>query len=130
MRTNAQIKRVAKQLFRLCLVEGLLDERRVRQAVQLVIESKRRGSMELLSHFQRLVRLNREAHTANVETAAPLPDDLKAGVQARLQDLYGPAIDTRFALKPALIGGMRIKVGSDVFDGSVRSELELLEKRF
>jgi F-type H+-transporting ATPase subunit delta len=84
--------------------------------------------MELLSQFQRLVRLDREAHTANVETAASLPSDLKAGVQARLKDLYGPGIDAQFALKPALIGGMRIKVGSDVFDGSVRLELELLEK--
>jgi F-type H+-transporting ATPase subunit delta len=130
MRTKAQIKRVAKQLYRLCLADGLLDQRRVHQAVQLVIDSRRRDSMELLSHFQRLVRLDCEAHTANVETAVPLPADLKAGVQARLKDLYGPGIDARFALKPALIGGMRIKVGSDLFDGSVRSELELLEKRF
>jgi F-type H+-transporting ATPase subunit delta len=130
MQTKTQIKRVAQQLYRLCVVDGLLDNSRVRQAVQLVVDSKRRGSMELLSHFQRLVRLDCEAHTASVETAAPLPADLRAVVQARLQDLYGPGIDAQFALKPALIGGMRIKVGSDVFDGSVRSELELLEKRF
>jgi F-type H+-transporting ATPase subunit delta len=130
MRTKTQIKRVAKQLYRLCLVDGLLDERRVRQVVGLVIDSKRRESIELLSHFHRLVRLDREAHTANVETAVPLPADLEEGVQTRLRDLYGPGIDTRFALKPALIGGMRIKVGSNVFDGSVQSELELLEKRF
>jgi F-type H+-transporting ATPase subunit delta len=128
MRTKAQIQRAAKQLYRLCLVDGLLDESRVRQAVQLIIDDKRRGSIELVSHFQRLVRLYSEAHTASVQTAAPLPADLKASVQARLHDLYGPGIDAQFALKPALIGGMRVKVGSDVFDGSVRSELDLLEK--
>src|SRR6516162_9833976 len=128
MRTKAQIRRAARQLYRSCLVDGQLDERRVHQVVQLVIDSKRRGALELLSHFQRLIRLDREAHTANVETAVPLAADLKAGIQARLTDLYGPGIDARFTLKPALIGGMRIKVGSDVFDGSVRWELELLEK--
>ena len=128
MRTKAQIRRAARQLYRSCLVDGLLDERRVHQVVQLVIDSKRRGALELLSHFQRLIRLDREAHTANVETAVPLAADLKAGIQARLTDLYVPGIDARFTLKPALIGGMRIKVGSDVFDGSVRWELELLEK--
>jgi F-type H+-transporting ATPase subunit delta len=130
MRTKDQIRRAAKQLYRSCLVDGLLDERRVHQAVQLVIDYKRRGSMELLSRFQRLIRLDREAHTANVETAVPLAADLKTSIQARLTDLYGPGIDARFTLRPALIGGMRIKVGSDVFDGSVRSGLELLEKGF
>jgi F-type H+-transporting ATPase subunit delta len=81
-------------------------------------------------HFQRLVRLDREAHSANVETVVPLPPDLQAEVRARLKDLYGPAIQTEFSLKPALIGGMRIKVGSDVYDGSVQSQLATLEKSF
>jgi F-type H+-transporting ATPase subunit delta len=112
------------------LVDGSLDYQRVRQAVQRLIDSKRRGSMALLSNFQRLVRVDREAHTANVETAVPLPAELKEGVQARLTLRYGPAVDVRFAVKPVLIGGMRIKVGSDVYDGSVQSQLKSLEKNF
>jgi F-type H+-transporting ATPase subunit delta len=44
--------------------------------------------------------------------------------------VYGPGIKTQFGLKPALIGGMRIKVGSDVYDGSVQSELAALEESF
>jgi F-type H+-transporting ATPase subunit delta len=65
-----------------------------------------------------------------VETAVPLPPDLQADVQARLKELYGPAIQTEFSLNPALIGGMRVKVGSDVYDGSVQSQLATLEKSF
>src|SRR6516225_6074663 len=87
-------------------------------------------AMVLLMHFQRLVRLDREAYSANVETVVPLPPNLQADVQARLKDLYGPAIQTEFSLNPALIGGMRIKVGSDVYDGSVQSQLASLEKSF
>ena len=130
MRTTAQIKREAKRLYQLCLADGSLNENRATQVVRQVIDSKRRGSMALLMHFQRFVRLDCEAHSANVETAVPLPPDLQADVRARLKDLYGPAIQTEFSLKSALIGGMRIKVGSDVYDGSVQSQLASLEKSF
>ena len=130
MRTAKQMKREAKQLFRLCLVNGLLDEGRTFQVVQRVIESKRRGYWALLSMFQRLVRVYRVEHTADVESAAPLPPDLRAAVQTRLEEVYGRRIETQFASRPALIGGMRIKVGSDVYDGSVKSELTALEKLF
>jgi len=130
MKSRMQIRREGKQLYRLCLVNGLLEEARVREVVKRVIDAHRRGYLALLAHFQRLVTLYRETHTANVETALRLPDDLQAIVEQRLIDMYGPGLNTQFAVRPALIGGMRIKVGSDVFDGSVRSELAALEKNF
>jgi F-type H+-transporting ATPase subunit delta len=125
-----QIRREAKQLFRLCFVKGLLDERRVRQVVQNVLAAKRRGGMALLSHFERLVRLEISRHRAEVGSATPLPADLQAKVLSNLESAYGPGISTTFAHVPALIGGMRIKVGSDVYDGSVRASLDMLQKNF
>ena len=122
--------REAKQLFRLCVLNGSLDEGRVRQVVQRVIESKRRGYLVLLARFQRLVKLDHDQHTAEVESAVPLPADLRASVQAALRSVYGPGIDILFAHRPALIGGMRVKVGSDVYDGSVQSGLAALERNF
>ena len=130
MKTAKQIKRDAKRLFRLCLVNGLLDESRVRQAVQFVIESKRRGSRTLLHHFLFLVKLDYDRRTAEVESATPLPDELRASIQADLERLYGPGLSASFAQNPDLIGGMRIKVGSDVYDGSVKAGLAALEKGF
>ena len=85
--------------------------------------------MALLSYFYGLVRLERQLHTATVESAVLLPEDFQARLRTRLTDLYGP-IATQFAVRPALIGGMRIKVGSDVYDGSVKSELEALGNSF
>jgi F0F1-type ATP synthase delta subunit len=35
-----------------------------------------------------------------------------------------------FTVEPALIGGMRVTIGSDVYDGSVRGRLEALAARF
>ena len=130
MKGAKRIRREAKQLYRLCLVEGLLDERRVRQVVQGILEGKRRGGLALLAHFQRLVQLDVSRHTAEVESAAPLPADLQTEVQSNLQRLYGQVISTSFTHNPALIGGMRVKVGSDVYDGSVRAGLTMLEKNF
>ena len=74
----------------------------------------------ILSHFMRLVRLDLARHTATVESATPLPPDLQAAIEASLTRRYGPGLTTAFAQRPALIGGMRIQVGSDVYDGSVR----------
>lgn len=117
-------------MFRFCLVNGRLDEDRVRQVVERVIAGKHRGYLLLLAHFQRLVKLDCAQHRAEVESAMPLPPDLQTTVQADLEGLYGKGINILFAHRPELIGGMRVKVGSDVYDGSVRSELAALERRF
>ena len=130
MKTNKQAAREAKQLFRLCVSNGLLDAGRVRQVVERVIRSQYRGYLAVLAHFRRLVKLDQERHTAEVESATPLPEDLRAGVQADLERLYGPGMDIQVAIRPSLIGGMRVKVGSDVYDGSVQSELAALERSF
>jgi len=130
MRTTKQVRRDAKHLFRLCLVNGSLDEDRVRQVLKRVLESKRRWCLSLAAYFGRLVKLERSRQTATVESAMPLPDDLQASVQSGLVRVYGPRIVTSFAHSPALIGGMRIKVGSDVYDGSVKAALTTLEKSF
>ena len=130
MRTTKQVRRDAKHLFRLCLVNGSLDEARVRQVLKRVLESKRRGCLALATHFGRLVKLERSSHTATVESAMPLPAEFQASVQAGLEQVYGLRIITSFAQNPALIGGMRIKVGSDVYDGSVQAALTNLEKSF
>ena len=125
-----QAKREAKQLFRLCLVNSLLDENRVREVVQQVITSGHRASLTILTHFLRLLRLDRAQHTAKVESATPLSAELQDTTNASLTRLYGLGLTTSFSDRPALIGGMRIQVGSDVYDGSVLGRLTVLEKRF
>jgi F-type H+-transporting ATPase subunit delta len=130
MKTTKQTKREATRLFRMCVVNGLLDEGRVRRVVEQVIEGKRRGYLGLLSQFRRLVQLDCARHTAEVASAVPLPADLRASVETGLQNAYGPAISILFAHRPDLIGGMRIQVGSDVYDGSVQSELIALGRSF
>jgi F-type H+-transporting ATPase subunit delta len=130
MKINKRAKREAKQLFRFCLVNSLLDENRVRQVMQHVVAAGRRDCPAILSHFGRLVKLDLARHTATIESATPLPADLQAAIEAGLTRRHGPGLTTAFAHRPALIGGMRIQVGSVVYDGCVRAGLAALEQTF
>jgi len=130
MKITRQAKREAKQLYRFCLVKGLLDEDRVRQVVQRILATSDRSGPPLLAHFLRLVKLDCAQHTATIESATPLATDLQTMVQTGLAHRYGPGLTTAFTQRPELIGGMRIQVGCDVYDGSIRAGLEALEKGF
>jgi F-type H+-transporting ATPase subunit delta len=130
MKITKQARRDAKQLFHSCVSNGLLDESRVRQAVQAVLAQKPRGYVGILSHLQRLVKLDVQRRTARVESAAPLSANQQSAMQASLGRKYGPGLDIAFAQNAALIGGLRVQVGSDVYDGSVRARLEALRESF
>jgi F-type H+-transporting ATPase subunit delta len=130
MRISKKAKAAARQLYDLCTVHGLLDEDRARQVVQRVIAAEERDGAAILAQFLRLVRLDRARHTAVIESATPLSADLQAVIQDDLTRRYGPGLVMAFSQRPELIGGMRIQVGCDVYDGSVRAGLQALEKRF
>ena len=130
MKTNRQTQREAKQLFGLCLVAGSLDEARVRQIVESVIAAGRPGGLKVLTRFQRLVRLRREAHSAKVESASPLTGNVQAQIESELARMYGGGLLMSYANNPALVGGVRITVGSDVYDGSIKGRLTALSETF
>lgn len=127
MKIGKQARRDAKSLFRTCQNGGLLDENRVRQAVSLVIEKKPRGYVATLHHFQRLVKLDLERRSARVENAIQTSPELMTAIQSNLEKKYGPGLNVSYWVNPALIGGLRIKVGSDVYDGSVAARLSALQ---
>jgi F-type H+-transporting ATPase subunit delta len=127
MKANRKTRRASRRLFRLCHVEGRLDAERVRLVARRVAGSGRRGTLAILGDLLRLVRLDRERHRAIVESATALADDLRKDVETGLARTYGQGIDTMFEINPRLIGGMRIRVGSDVYDTSVRARLAALE---
>ena len=87
--------------------------------------------MEILSRLHRLVKLDVEQHAACVESAVPLPADLQTKVAGRLNQHIRRGLEhLTFRQNPALIGGLRIQVGSDLYDGSVKMRLEKLAAKF
>lgn len=130
MRISKQARRGAKALFRACQVNGLLDDNRARQAVQQLVSAKPRAYLQILAHFGRLVEFDLERRTARVESAMPLAPELQSSLRDSLGRVYGPGLNLSFVQNPSLIGGMRIKVGSDVYDGSIQARLAALQQSF
>ncbi|MGH7975974.1 MAG: F0F1 ATP synthase subunit delta [Limisphaerales bacterium] len=130
MKISKQAQRDARQLFRSCHANSLLDENRVRRTVSLLSEKKPRGYVEILSRLHRLVKLDLEQRAARVESATLLQSDLQNEVTNEIKKKYGNGLNISFSQNPALIGGLRIQVGSDLYDGSVKTRLEKLEESF
>jgi F-type H+-transporting ATPase subunit delta len=128
MKITKQARRDARELFRDCMVRDVLDEGRARRAVAAVAQTKPRGYIAILSHFQRLIRLEVGRRTATIQSAMALPPQEQAGIQSDLIRRYGQGLDIHFTQNPALIGGVRIQVGGDVYDGTVRARLAALQE--
>lgn len=127
MKISKQARRDGRDLFNACRVNGVLDEGRVRDAVTRVIAAKPRGYLGALSHFQRLVKLDVDRRTARVENAVETSPELVKAIESRLAAQYGPGLNITYWVNPALIGGLKIRVGSDIYDGSVAGRLASLE---
>lgn len=130
MRVSKQARIAAKQIYRSCLVNGRLDEELVRKAVAALVELRPRGYYDILLHLHRLVRIEIERRTARIESARPLTPAQRARVAERLARLYGPGLSLVVTENPALIGGLRVQVGSDVYDGTVAGRLARLAATF
>ena len=126
MKVSKQARRDGKTLFNACCVNGLLDEAKVRQAVTLVIAQKPRGYMSTLTHLQRLVKLDLDRRTARVENAVESTPAQRAAIEAALAQKYGPGMNVTYSVNPALLGGVKVKAGSDIYDGSVAGRLAAL----
>ncbi|MCH1505788.1 MAG: F0F1 ATP synthase subunit delta [Verrucomicrobiales bacterium] len=130
MKVSKDALRHARALFQSCASEGKLDIDRVKMIVKRVGEEKPRGYLGILTAFQRLIRLDLEKRHAIVESAEKLSDDLKDGVLNDLKARYGDDVTSEFKVAPDLLGGMRVRVGSDIWDGSVKTRLDQLSQAF
>jgi F-type H+-transporting ATPase subunit delta len=129
MKVSKDAARAARQLFRLSHENGKLDGSRVRTIFRRVADAKPRGYQGILAAYLRLVRLEVERRHAVIESAEPLGDELGSEVLAGLKRKLGDDLTSEFRTSPDLIGGMRVKVGSDVWDGSVKAKLARLAER-
>ena len=107
-----------------------MDAERVRQAVALLVEKKPRGFHGILQHLQRLVKLDEASRSARVESAVALTEAQQQSVRESLGRLKGGEVSVEFTENAGLIGGMRVKLGDDVFDGSVKTRLAGLSDSF
>ncbi len=129
MKITKEARQLSRQLFRLSFTDKRLDRGKVSSIVQTVINEKPRHYEGALEAYQRLLRLEVEKRHAVIESATPLSEETGSSIVANLKQKYGDDLTSEFAVNPDLIGGMRIKIGSDVWDGSVRSRLASLQEQ-
>lgn len=128
MKVSKEVRRLTKELFQASFTDSRLDESKVRQIVQKIVSDKPRHYVDLLKNYHRLIRLETEKRRAIIESATQLDPATATRVANGLRAKYGSDLATEFRTNPGLIGGLRIRVGDDVYDGSVQGRLQRLEQ--
>ena len=126
MKLNKEGRKLAKELLRVSSTNGTLDAAKVNRATDAVIAAKPRNTVGVLKEFARLVRLELAKRQATVESTTELDGDERTNIVRTLAAKYGSDITAEFKVNPALLGGLRIQIGSDVLDASVRTRLDRL----
>jgi F-type H+-transporting ATPase subunit delta len=127
MKISKDTAKLSKALLRASLVDGRVNQDRVRKVVELVSNSKPRNYLAVLKNYQRLIRLEVEKTHAVVHTAVKFDKKSATALEQQLRVRFGADLTAEFEVDPSLISGVRIRVGSTVWENSVRGRLESLE---
>lgn len=123
MKISREARRLARELFRLSLVNGRIDANRVSEISKYLIAERPRGYVQTLKEVSRLIRLELDKRHAIIESATPLDATSADNIAKTLKLKFGDDITTEFRASPDLLGGLRVKLGSDVWDGSIANRL-------
>jgi len=127
MQIPKEARRKARELFDATLDgSGRPDASRTLSIADLLVKSAPRHTLQILREFTRLVRLESAKHHAVIESAAAIDDGTREAIVKSLRARDGGEVTVETKVDPSLIGGARIRLGSEVWDTSVRSRLATL----
>lgn len=125
MSAAKQAQQLARQLFRLSLVNGELSAERVGGALAYV-EKHCAHPHAVLSAYHRLAAAEVARGQAVVEHAGSVTPAIVDGIAAALSRRYGRKILPLAKRNDALLAGLRVRVGDDVYESSVAGQLATL----
>jgi F-type H+-transporting ATPase subunit delta len=125
MKIHKEAQRTARQLIRLTTRDGVVDESAAKKIVNKIIKEKPRHYVGILGAYQRLLRLEVQKRHAIIESAVEIDGNERRSITAKLKKQHGD-ITADFNVVPELVGGLRITLGSNVWDGTVKARLEAL----
>jgi len=128
MKINKEVRQISRGMLRASFTDGQLDRGKIASLVQSLIAKKPRHYIDILHFYKRLLRLEIAKRHAKIESAMSLGPETARGIVERLKRKYGADLTTEFVVDPTLLGGIRVRVGSDVWDGTVRTRLQRLEQ--
>ena len=126
MKVSKAAQSTARRIFRLCSQNGEMNEAHLRTAIAKLSSEKPRGYRGMLQALRRLIRAELAEKQVTVESASHLDQMTMTTLENSLRQQYGQDLVFNFKTTPDLLGGMRVRVGNDVFDGSVKARLARL----
>jgi F-type H+-transporting ATPase subunit delta len=130
MKASKVATSTARSIFRLCSPDGQMNDEHLRLAVTKIATEKPRDYRGILHVLRRLVQAEVASKQVTVESAASLDANTAESLATSLRSQYGQDLSFDFKTNPDLLGGLRIRVGNDVFDGSVKARLDRLANAF
>lgn len=125
---NPQIDTAAKQRVVASLTEGFHPL--VRNVLQVLLERGRFAIVDgLRGEFEALVSVKDEVARVQVTSAVELTDATRSKIAARVEAVTGRRVALETTIDPAIVGGLVLRVGDRIVDGSVRSRIRQLRRR-
>ncbi len=121
--------RTSRQLIRATVRNGAINGEFAKAVVAKLATEKPRNYLAILSSYQRLLRLEVAQRHAIVESAQLLNPGDQELVLLELKKKYGQDVTAEYKIKEDLISGMRVRLGSHVWDGTVKARLEALREK-
>lgn len=98
--------------------------------LQVLLQNQRLGDLgEVNKRFAQVLDERSGVVSAEVTTARPVPEDSQQALRAKLSAMTGKDVRLSFKTDEELIGGMVTRIGSTIYDGSVRSQLQLAKEK-
>jgi F-type H+-transporting ATPase subunit delta len=130
MKISKTAAAASRRIFRLCQTGGRLDETKLSSAIRKIAEAKPRDYRGILLSLKRLIRLEAESRQVTIESATELDSATRERVSSGLIVKYGNDLSFSYKITPELLGGLKVQVGNDVWDGSVKGRIDRLAQAF
>jgi F-type H+-transporting ATPase subunit delta len=127
--TNPFVSAQAKREFLGGLLAGKTTPEALRLITEAAVNSLGRSLDVSLEDYARLAARRRERLTAEVHVAAALSDEQRGRLAAALASAYGHQVHLNVVLDPRVAGGMTVRVGDELIDGSVATRLAEARRR-
>jgi F-type H+-transporting ATPase subunit delta len=108
--------------------EGI--SRPVRNFVAVIIDHRRVAFLgPIVTQFEKELYARMGFAEAEITSARALGDDERGGLEAEVEKLIGKKVRARYAQDSSVLGGAIVKVGSTIYDGSVKGQLERIREQ-
>ncbi len=128
MKLTQEVRLSAKRLFKLAVAGDKINEERILAIVDDVLKRKPRHYIPILKRFVALLKFEIEKQTLTISSAKKMEQSEIHQIVAAMNRLFSQVNYIRSEIDPSLIGGLKIKLGSNVWDDSVRGRLQKVER--